>query len=195
MVIKSFLKVISKPTKPDVYFISIASAWFGYLIQSFISINHLGIAIWGWALGGAILGYEIKSKTNFDIAKSKNIFAQNLSIVIGLIIGLTIVTPELIKDAEFRSAMKSGNGDKIIALSTQWPQSMDRINLAAGIFLENDFANQAEQIVNYGVKFNPDNLLAWQILYSIPEMSADKKATALSRIKELDPLNPQFKND
>lgn len=195
MVIKTFIKVISKPTKPDVYFISIASAWFGYLIQSFISINHLGIAIWGWALGGAILGYEIKSKTNFDIVKSKNIFAQNISIVIGLIIGLTIATPELIKDAEFRSAMKSGNGDKIIALSTEWPQSMDRINLASGIFLENGFANQAVQIANSGVKFNSENLLAWQILYSIPEIPAEQKAIALSRIKELDPLNPQFKND
>ena len=195
MVIKTFIKVISKPTKPDVYFISLASAWFGYLIQSFISINHLGIAIWGWALGGAILGYEIKSKTNFDIVKSKNFFAQNLSVITGLITGLLIATPELIKDAQFRSAIKFGNGDKIIALSTEWPQSMDRINLTAGIFLENGFPNQASQIANYGIEFNPDNLLAWQILYSIPEITAEKKALALSRLKELDPLNPQFEND
>lgn len=195
LVVKSFIKVISKPTKPDVFFISIASAWFGYLIQSFISINHLGIAVWGWALGGAILGYEIKSKTYFDIVRPKNFFAQNLSVIIGLIIGLIIVTPELIKDAQFRSAVKFGNGDKIFALSTEWPQSMDRINLAAGIFLENGFPNQASQIANYGIEFNPDNLSAWQILYSVPEITAEKKALALSRLKELDPLNPQFKND
>jgi O-antigen ligase len=195
MVIRSVIKVISSSTKPDIYFISLVSAWAGYLLQSFVSINHLGIAIWGWALGGAIVGYDIKSKLITESINSKTHFARNISVAFGLIIGLLISSPELVKDAQFRAAIKSGNGDKIIALSTQWPQSMDRINLAAGIFLENDFTNQAEQIVNYGVKFNPDNLFVWQILYSIPEISTDRKVTALSRIKELDPLNPQFKND
>jgi hypothetical protein len=195
MIIRTVIKVISKPTKPDFCFISLTSAWFGYLIQSFISINHLGIAIWGWALGGAILGYGKNSETNFDEIKTRISQSQYLTLIIGLIIGLIIATPEFIKDAQFRSALKSGNGDKILAITTEWPQSMDRINLAAGIFLENGFTKQAEQIADYGVAFNRDNLLAWQILYSIPELAKSKKNLALSRIKELDPLNPNFKAD
>ena len=36
---------------------------------------------------------------------------------------------------------------------------------------------------------------AWQVLYSIPETTVRKKALDLSHIKEIDPLNSQFKND
>ena len=99
----------------------------------------------------------------FDIVKSKNFFAQNLSVITGLITGLLIATPELIKDAQFRSAIKFGNGDKIIALSTEWPQSMDRINLTAGIFLENGFPNQASQIANYGIEYQVNDIKLFQI--------------------------------
>ena len=34
------------------------SAWIGFQAQSIISINNLGSAIWGWTLGGLIIGLE-----------------------------------------------------------------------------------------------------------------------------------------
>jgi len=32
------------------------SAWVAYLMQSIVSIDNIGIAIWGWVLGGAVIG-------------------------------------------------------------------------------------------------------------------------------------------
>ena len=78
------------------------------------------------------MNFEFLFNRNFYLKIHQLFFAQNLSVITGLITGLLIATPELIKDAQFRSAIKFGNGDKIIALSTEWPQSMDRINLTAG---------------------------------------------------------------
>jgi len=39
---------------------SIFSAWLAYQAQSIISIDSPGIAVWGWLLGGAIIGLSIK---------------------------------------------------------------------------------------------------------------------------------------
>ena len=37
------------------------SAWIGFQAQSLISIDNIGISIWGWVLGGAIIGLSINS--------------------------------------------------------------------------------------------------------------------------------------
>lgn len=41
----------------------IISAWIGFHAQSLISIDNLGISIWGWVLGGTIVGLSV-SKTD-----------------------------------------------------------------------------------------------------------------------------------
>ena len=194
MVIKSAIKVISSSTKPDLYFIALVSAWFGYLLQSIVSINHLGIAIWGWAIGGAIVGYDIKSKLITESINSKTHFERNISVAFGLIIGLLISTPELVKDAQFRAALKSGNGNRILEIAQEWPQSMDRINITTGLFLENGLPAQGARITYFGLKFNPDNFSGWRYLYSNIGITVEEKTLALSRMQELDPLNPDLKS-
>jgi len=37
------------------------SAWVAFQAQSFVSIDNLGLAIWGWVLGGAIIGLSCSS--------------------------------------------------------------------------------------------------------------------------------------
>jgi O-antigen ligase len=39
---------------------TLISAWIAYQAQSFISIDNIGISIWGWVLGGAILGLSVE---------------------------------------------------------------------------------------------------------------------------------------
>jgi O-antigen ligase len=39
---------------------TLMSAWIAYQAQSIISIDNIGISIWGWVLGGAILGLSIE---------------------------------------------------------------------------------------------------------------------------------------
>ena len=40
----------------------ILSSWVGFQSQSLISIDNLGISIWGWVLGGVILGIHLNSQ-------------------------------------------------------------------------------------------------------------------------------------
>jgi len=39
---------------------TLISAWMAYQAQSIISIDNIGISIWGWVLGGAILGLSVE---------------------------------------------------------------------------------------------------------------------------------------
>jgi O-antigen ligase len=56
----------------------IFSAWVGFQAQSIISINNLGSAVWGWTLGGLIIGLERSIPENFSLANGphKNSLAK-----------------------------------------------------------------------------------------------------------------------
>jgi O-antigen ligase len=46
------------------------AAWIGYEAQSLISIDNLGIAIWGYVLGGVVIGLSIPDEEESIISKS-----------------------------------------------------------------------------------------------------------------------------
>jgi hypothetical protein len=51
------LKLIKNSTLEDQKVVlGLISAWLGFQAQSLISIDNIGIAVWGWLLGGSILG-------------------------------------------------------------------------------------------------------------------------------------------
>ena len=52
---------------------SIVAAWVAYQAQSLISIDNLGIAIWGWLLGGLVVGLSFSdSVTNISSEKNRS---------------------------------------------------------------------------------------------------------------------------
>jgi O-antigen ligase len=58
------------------------SAWIGFQAQSLISIDNIGISVWGWLLGGAILGISHNLSGNKEITdatvQSRNKVSINL---------------------------------------------------------------------------------------------------------------------
>jgi hypothetical protein len=51
----SLIKVLHRKRDFDAVFLSLAMLWLTYQIQSLISINQLGLAIWGWVTTGALV--------------------------------------------------------------------------------------------------------------------------------------------
>ena len=88
----------------------------------------------------------------------------------------------------------SGNGNRILEIAQEWPQSMDRINFTTVIFLENGLPAQGARITYFGLKYNPDNFLGWRFLYRNIGITVEEKTLALSRMQELDPLNSDLKS-
>jgi hypothetical protein len=52
---------------------SVFSAWLAYQAQSIISIDNIGISVWGWLLGGAVVGLSLKPASNSEKLPQKNI--------------------------------------------------------------------------------------------------------------------------
>jgi O-antigen ligase len=76
---------------------SIFSSWLAYQAQSIISIDNIGISIWGWLLGGAIIGLSISTNAHInmdsrrkprknDLSLAQPIVSMTLSILVVLLI-------------------------------------------------------------------------------------------------------------
>ena len=55
----------------------IFSAWIAFQAQSFVSIDNLGLAIWGWVLGGTIIGLSCQSSSEVISTQSSRIQRGN----------------------------------------------------------------------------------------------------------------------
>jgi len=192
LTIFSAIKVIRRSTEFDVGFTAVLGAWVAYLAQSVISINQLGLAVWGWVLMGAIIGYEINTREKIDVKSVKSAY-PTVAIGMGLIIGLGVGLPLMVADATFRSTVKSGDVLKIEASVRQWPQSVTRMTLAAQILREGNLPERSIVIAREAVEFNSMNFEAWKELSLQPKATESERVQALETMKKLDPFNPNLK--
>jgi len=57
LILTTGIKLVLRSTADDLKIsLAILSAWIGFQAQSLISIDNIGVSVWGWLLGGAILG-------------------------------------------------------------------------------------------------------------------------------------------
>ena len=206
LVVVSLWKVIARTTVFNPYFAAIAGAWVAYLAQSIISINQIGLAIWGWVLSGLIIGYEIHTRDNSEadvapvIAKGrKAATAIKISsktrnaLVISLLVGLLVGMPPLVASARFKAAKKSGSLEQIIAAGHLFPLERDRMTLVGMVLRDNKFDKEAMTILLEATDKFPDSFDTWQALASLPNATPAQVANAKAQMKRLDPLNPELK--
>ena len=192
LTIFSAIKVIRRSTGFDVGFAAVLGAWVAYLAQSLISINQLGLAVWGWVLMGSLIGYEINTREKIETKSLKSAY-PTVAIGLGLIIGLGVGLPLMVADATFRSTVKAGDVLKIEASVRQWPQSVTRMTLAAQILREGNLPERSIVIAREAVEFNPMNFEAWKELSLQPNATESERVQALETMKKLDPFNPNLK--
>jgi hypothetical protein len=193
LTIISAIKVIRRSSSFDFVFAGIFGSWVAYTAQSIISVNQIGIAIWGWVLSGAIIGYEINSRSEKEPTTSKNDASEILAISGGLIFGLLMTMPFFITDAQFRSTVRSGDVNKIMIAVQRWPQSFANMNFVTSLFRQGGFPDQSLIIARQAVKLNPRSFEAWQQLSISLNATESERIAAVAKMKELDPLNPTLK--
>ena len=193
LILRSAIRVLRSSISFDPLALGLVSSWSAYQIQSLISINQLGLATWGWILGGAILGYDA-SLRNKNIAEKVELTKQVPASVIisgflSLIAAIGIAAWPISKDAIFRSAIQSGNAASIDRSAALFPENTYYYVYLAEIYLANKFYDRAILAAEKAIEINPREFNAWKVLYAIPTLSDPKKAEALSTMRILDPLN------
>lgn len=194
------IRVTARNRTYDGTFVALVATWATYELQSVISINQVGLAIWGWVLVGALVAYEYstrpkpESEKRAKASKQKElIFSPQLVGGIGLVIGGLIAVPPMAADSKWRSGLKSQNVQSVeAALQQTYLSPTDSSRLAqAVLLLENSkLYDLAYKYAKQGVDYNPNYFDAWSVLYSVSKSSQLEKDLALKNMKRLDPHNP-----
>jgi O-antigen ligase len=208
VVVISIVRFTVRNRKFDSIFVGLTSVWVCYQLQSTISINQIGLAVWGWAFGAAIIAYEIndsRNATNSEAspagssAKTHKLKRSQASVItpgllagLAAVVGMLIAVPPLSADMKWRSAQMSQDANQIEAVLT--PSYLNPINTFAfnnivGVFETNNLTDLAYKHGKDAVKFNPDSFEAWRNLSQLSKTSDAELQEAFTNMKRLDPLN------
>ena len=197
LIFRSAIRVLKKSREFDAIGVGLVSAWVAYVIQSVISINQLGLAIWGWVLGGAIIGYDLyrdrPDVPRLSVKKGGRPEQVPAAVVLtgtlGLVIGFIVSLWPLAQDISFRSALESSDGAKIEAAAKQFPRNNYYYINSAQILQENKIEDKALDLTRLAIASNPRDFAAWKLLAANPKISESEKAAAIAKMRELDPFN------
>ena len=201
LVVISSIKVIKRSQGFNAGFVGLLAAWVAFQAQSIISINQIGLALWGWILSGLIIGYEINTRTGNVVVEEKKkgktgtkaVQASpvtTLSVFIGLIVGVLVGIPPYLASAKYKSALGSGDATVIQEAAYLWPTEPLRMSQVAVALDENKLNDQGLQVAIDATERFPDNYVVWATLNSMNKATQAQKVQALSQMKRLDPFNP-----
>jgi O-antigen ligase len=214
----ALVKVTLRSRTYDSKFVAIASIWLCYQLQSIISINQIGLAIWGWVLSGALVAYErvarpvpsgaesssnnhVQGKSSDKSAKkmrnTEQVFTPQLVGGIGIAIGALLAVPPLASDMNLRSVTSPINFqtiDEQLKPGYFTPTNSFQLAAAVSSFESNKAYDLAYTYARRAVEFNPNDFQSWRLLLSISKSSQAEKELALETMKKLDPRNPELVN-
>jgi O-antigen ligase len=202
--LRSIIRVTRREESFDVYFSAVVAAWFAYQAQSIISINQLGLGVWGWSLTGLIIGYEINTGSEAREPKLVSIKGQSktkgnistLAIITTIAsagLGAAVAVPPYLAATNFYNAIKSGEVRQIENSTYKKPFDRNRFLIFARGLQENKLESQAIEVLRDASKVYPDSIDVWRRWSEIPSASADDIARAKAEMKRLDPYNPDLK--
>jgi O-antigen ligase len=204
LVAVSFVRVVKRQTEFDVVFTAIVAAWFAYQVQSFISINQLGLGVWGWSLSGLIIGYELNTRPDPVViipksVRSGNLKAQKISALavvftfVATSTGIAIAAPPYVAANKFYKALQSGDPSIIQQSAYLKPYDRMRFLYVAQALQENKFESGAINVLRDATAIYPDTIELWRRWAGIASASPSDIAQAKAEMKRLDPFNPDLK--
>ena len=203
LVIVSAVKVIRRSQVFNTGFVGLVAGWVAFQAQSIISINQIGLALWGWVLSGLIIGYEINTRGSEVVSDKKagrnalkpmqSSAGTTVAMFVGLIIGVLVGMPPYLASAKYKGALETSNPTVIQEAAYTWPLDATRMIQVSMTLNENKLETQGLKVALDAVENFPDNYGVWATLYAMKSASEQQKAEALAQMKRLDPLNPTLK--
>lgn len=198
--------------------LGLLSAWIAFQAQSVISIDNIGISVWGWLLTGAIFGLASKKelqKNSIEQSKSPKI-SKNQITVLPFLISTVVLIPILILSVLLmrienntftaRNILEnySVQADKNSAISQQLLRLLDqhssyvldskiadpnyKIQIAYDLF-NSGRQQESIRVANELVKSNPRNLYALDAVALLSREIKDPTAEIKAR-KSIEKLDP-----
>lgn len=208
LTIVSIVIVVRRDKHFDVYFTALVSAWVGYQAQSLISINQLGLGIWGWTSTGLLIGYawrteQVKPSKMFKSKKktrkvSQEVVTSNKSLLVfvttlSAVLGLVVSTPPYLAAGKYISALRTTNAVALQETTSLTPSNRRQLFETARIFADNKLFDRSLTVLREATQKYPDYFDLWQLWLAIPTASPEEITKAKAELRRLDPNNPEWK--
>ena len=196
------IKAIREMEGFDPYFITLFAAWVGYQAQSVISINQLGLAVWGWVLGGTLIGFSYIGANNSvenskRTRKARIVSGRNqgkyLIVALTSIIGIAMALPPLIADRNYRLAFATRDLNKVIVATRAYPEDTQRTLTAAEAIANSKLPEQALSLAKHVIEINPKNYNGWLLISRLSNPGSPDFLLATSKLKLQNPFDSSRK--
>lgn len=204
--LKAVFIIIWNMKSYDAVGVGLIAAWTCYQVQSIISINQIGLAIWGWVLSGSLIAYSRYSRSSDQpIGESHSVrnrkdpkagFLKPISVVYATtfaLIGFLITLPPLAADSKLRSAQVSRDATKLQETMVRNffnPMNSQKYVLNIQTFEASGLFELSRKYALEAVVWNPEAYDLWRVLYLIKNSTEAEKQLAIKNMQRLDPLNP-----
>jgi O-antigen ligase len=180
------------------------AAWLTYMAQAVISIDNIGIAVWGWVLGGAVVGLSYNKE---EPSKSKKIESSEIS-GIGLLVSSLATLVAIVFSSFFFTAENAQKNvaryakpenveqqqsyEEIVIKSVQvWPTEPKFRFFATRYFLEAGMNEKAVEQLEQSIENDPREFESRDLLAAYYEQTSQPELALPIRqyIVTIDPYN------
>jgi O-antigen ligase len=202
LALRAAIKVIRRQKDFNPYFTALFSAWVAYLIQAGVSINQIGVGIWGWLFTGALIGYEvvtrdepIKPIAKSSVAKQSSQMPASAALlgILGLGIGFTLALIPLNADSNFKNSLQSGVARDQFVASKALGATAYHMELALDAAIKANDEALASEITNELLERYPRDFMAWRVKQVLTSSTPEERDFAYRRLRAMDPYNPDIK--
>ena len=202
----AILNIIKSDGKQQLFLVTIFAGWLTYQAQSIISIDNIGISIWGWILAGMILGLN-RETSSLNSRKPLVPQIQTIKLVQPILSGLFSVLAIILISALYKgeSSMyqtrgvfnpSDGNSRNLVLQNAtktiQLNLTEPAYKIASANYLAaSGFPEKALEILYEQINSDPRNLDALNLIAEINERSGNigQAIKARDSIMEYDPYN------
>jgi O-antigen ligase len=211
LILYSAYRFIRRSKGFDPIFYSLFLGWITYQLQSIISINQIGLAIWGWILGGSTLAYSRLSAalTSIEVEKGTILSGKKrkskqdsselleptilVKVFIFFLFGFLIALPPFLRDSKMRTFLAGkGTPAELVALSKDWPRDSNRMSRTYVILAQNNSVTEAKELAAFTTTIFPNDYSSWYALYQIAAEGSPEREAYKKRLNQIDPFNPEY---
>ena len=195
------IKYIRRTSGFDPIFVALFSSWCAYILQALISINQVGVGVWGALLLGALVRYTRRQSDDLSIEEKRKFKTGSrnkdavLPAKVALVsyffgaLGFFAAFPALKIDSDFSKAS-----------TPELSRSVASSNLARSFYKELTLEkymqasryDEAKSLALEIVEKHPRSFYAWRMLSLLPGSSESEVEAAKIKLRELDPFNPDI---
>ena len=189
------------------YHIALIAGWLSYQFQSLLSINQIGLGIWGWIFAGGLLAISLRERTTTpgvkesDLSQKKTSRSKSVNVipplasifaVLGMSLGFFLSYLPFSTDVAFREAFNSRDVSKMIPVVQGPAANAFQLGKTLEGALQTGENAVVDQVSALMISRFPREIFAWDVRSRLQNISAQEREAALQNVKNLDPFQICF---